>query len=255
METGATNPSQLLLRWDGNVVQWGSVHEGEEGALVWSYGSREIRRQNMLPEVIQLLQSRFKNVDNICFTRRFLSATMLPSIVVESNLEAAEKWYKLHNSPNEEVALRVQHLDSIDTQPVIIESEDTAWENAVTKCFPQATRISQQASLLKAAVAKSRLTNKWIVYVDAGLKGADVVAAKEGVPCYIGATNSGLTDSMLYNIVNAMHRDGLKPGDVNVCLMGEGAEDLAESMRRFFEEVEILGGEDFSWFGLKIISE
>ena len=60
---------------------------------------------------------------------------------------------------------------------------------------------------------------------------------------------------MLYNIVNAMHRDGLKPGDVNVCLMGEGAEDLAESMRRFFEEVEILGGEDFSWFGLKIISE
>ncbi len=255
METGATNPSQLLLRWDGSVVQWSSMQNGGDGSPVWSYGSREIRMPNMLPEVVQFLHSRFKTVENISFTRRYLSATMIPSIVVESNLEAAENWYKLHNSPNEEVALRIQHLDSIDTQPVIIESGDTAWENAVTNSFPQAARISQQASLLKAAVASSRKNSKWVMYVDAGDKGADIVSAKNGVPCYIGATNSGLTDSMLYNIVNAMHRDGLKPGDVQVCLMGEGADELSESMRRFFEEVEVLGGGDSKWFGLKVISE
>lgn len=255
METGVTNPSQLLLRWDGSVVQWGSVQEGDGGSQVWSYGSREIRRQSMLSEVVQFLHSRFKNVDNISFTRRYLSATMIPSIVVESDLEAAENWYKLHNAPSEKVALRIQHLDSIDTQPVIIESGDAVWEEAVTQSFPQASRISQQASLLKAAVASSRKSSKWVVYVDAGAKGADIVSAKSGVPCYVGATTSGLTDSMLYNIVNAMHRDGLKPGDVSVQLMGEGAEELAESMKRFFEEVEVMGGEDASWFGLKIISE
>ena len=75
------------------------------------------------------------------------------------------------------------------------------------------------------------------------------------MPTYVGATGSGLTDSMLYNIVNAMHRDGLKPGDVRVQLMGEGAGDLALSMKRFFEEVEVLGGDDSAMHGLKLISE
>lgn len=255
METGATNPSQLLLRWDGSVVQWGSMHEGVDGSQVWAYGSREIRRPSMLSEVVQFLQTRFKNVGQISFSRSFLSATMIPSIVVESNLEVAENWYKLHNAPNENVALRIQHLDSIETQPVIIESGDSAWEEAVIKSFPQALRVSQQAALIKAAVVSSRNTNKWVVYVDAGSKGADIVAAKEGLPTYVGATGSGLTDSMLYNIVNAMHRDGLKPDDVRVQLMGEGASDLALSMKRFFEEVEILGGDDSAMYGLKLISE
>ena len=255
METGATNPSQLLLRWDGSVVQWGSMHEGFDGSQVWDYGSREIRRPSMLSEVVQFLQSRFKNVGQISFSRSFLSATMIPSIVVESNMKVAENWYRLHNAPNEEVALRIQHLDSIETQPVIIESGDSAWEEAVTKSFPQALRVSQQAALLKAAVVSSRNTNKWVVYVDAGSKGADIVAAKGGVPTYVGATGSGLTDSMLYNIVNAMHRDGLKPGDLRVHLMGEGAGDLALSMKRFFEEVEVLGGDDSAMHALKLISE
>ena len=170
-------------------------------------------------------------------------------------MKVAENWYRLHNAPKEEVALRIQHLDSIETQPVIIESGDSAWEEAVTKSFPQALRVSQQAALLKAAVVSSRNTNKWVVYVDAGSKGADIVAAKGGVPTYVGATGSGLTDSMLYNIVNAMHRDGLKPGDLRVHLMGEGAGDLALSMKRFFEEVEVLGGDDSAMHGLKLISE
>ncbi|MBM72547.1 MAG: hypothetical protein CL847_07170 [Crocinitomicaceae bacterium] len=255
METGVTNPSQLLLRWDGSVVQWGSVYEAEDGSQVWSYGSREIRRHNMLSEVVRFLNSRFKNVDNINYTRRYLSATMIPSIVVESNLKVAENWYNLQNAPSEEVALRIQHLDSIDTQPVIIESGDAVWEEVVTNFFPQASRISQQASLLKAAVASSKKISKMAVYVDAGSKGADIVSAKAGVPFYVGAISSDLTDSMLYNIVNAMHRDGFKPRDVSVHLMGERAEELSESMKRFFEEVEIIGGDDYSWFGLKIISE
>ena len=52
-----------------------------------------------------------------------------------------------------------------------------------------------------------------------------------------------------------MHRDGLKPGDVSVKLMGEGASDLTLSMKRFFEEVEVLGGDDSAMHGLKLIYE
>lgn len=255
MVTGVTNLNQLLLRWDGSAVQWGSASLGDDGQQVWSYGSREIRNPNMLPEVVLFLQGRFKGVEKVLFTSRYSQATMMPSVVVEGDLEAAEKWYKLHHSPSEEVSLRMQHLDSIDTHPVIVEVGDEVWEQAVTNAFPQASRVSQQGSLLKSAAAKSRITSKWVVFVDAGEKGADIVASKGGVPTYIGSTQVGLTDSMLYNIVNAMHRDGLKPEDVSVNILGEGSEDLSISMKRFFEEVEKIGGGDVEYAGLKAISE
>ena len=44
MVTGVTNLNQLLLRWDGSAVQWGSASLGDDGQQVWSYGSREIRK-------------------------------------------------------------------------------------------------------------------------------------------------------------------------------------------------------------------
>ena len=209
----------------------------------------------MLSEVVLFLQRRFKRVEKVFFTTRYSQATMMPSVVVDGDLEVAEKWYKLHNSPSQKISLRMQNLDSIDTQPVIVEMGDEVWEQSVTNAFPQARRVSQQGSLLKSAVSKSRTTNKWVVFVDVGEKGADIVASKAGIPTYIGSTQVGLTDSMLYNIVNAMHRDGLKPEDVSVNILGEGSEDLSISMKRFFEEVEKIGGGDVEYAGLKAISE
>ena len=180
---------------------------------------------------------------------------MIPSIVLEGDFESAKKWYKLHNAPSEKVSLGMQHLDSIDTHPVIVEVVDEVWEQAVTNVFPQACRISQHGSLLKSAVAKSRNIRKWVVFVDAGKKGADIVASKGGIPTYVGSPRVGLTDSMLYNIVNAMHRDGFKPEDVSVNILGEGSDELSISMKRFFEEVEKIGGCDVEYAGLKAISE
>ena len=65
MVTGVTNLNQLLLRWDGSAVQWGSASLGDDGQQVWSYGSREIRNPNMLPEVVLFLQRRFKGVEKV----------------------------------------------------------------------------------------------------------------------------------------------------------------------------------------------
>lgn len=256
MVTGATNPSQLLLRWDGSVVQWGGMHLGEDSEQVWEFGSREIRKQSMLSEVVRFLHTRFKNVDRVAFTKRYSETTVLPSVLVEGGSGAVDQWFNLHNSPQEEIKTRAYHLDSVATDPVVIEAIDVAWEEAVLDSFPQSNNVVLAGAMLKGAVSLSRKApGKWVVYVDAGEKGADIVAAKDGVPRYTGPTPSGLTDSMLYNIVNAMHRDGLMPVDVCVRIFGERCEDLVESMKRFFRDVEVLGGEDCKWFGLKAISE
>jgi hypothetical protein len=255
METGATKPSQLLLRWDGSEVQWISLRTDEEKGEVQSSGSREILRISMLPEVIRFLHGRFKDVDLISYTRRFSPSTMVPSVLVDGDTATAQKWYSLHNSPSEEVKVRVSHLEAVDAEPAMVEGLDTEWESAVTEIFPQARAINQAAVLMNLATSASRIERgKWVVYVDAGSRGADIVAAKEGAACYVGATPSGLSDSMLYNIVNAMHRDGLKPEDVAVFICGEEAEVLVESTKRFFNNVVLLGGDYAAGFGLKAIS-
>ena len=248
MVTGATNPNQLLLRWDGREVQW-RVHSSQGES--WEYGAREIVRSSMLIEVIKLLGNRFKDVETVIYSSRFKVSSMLPSVVVTDDQERAKKWFGLHNASKDDAYVLVHHMDSVDGEPVLLEENDEEWSAAVTAAFPQAMAVSQAASVLLGAINESRShAGKWVVFVDAGKRGADIVSAVDGEARYVGATQSGLTDSMLYDIVNAMHRDGLKPEDVVVNIGGEGGEELVKSMKRFFYEVEPLG----EWFGLNALS-
>lgn len=248
MVTGATNPNQLLLRWDGREIQWRAKSSHGDS---WEYGSREIVRSSMLTEVVKLLGNRFKDVESVIYSSRFKVSTMLPSVVVNDDMERAKKWFGLHNSSKDDVRVHIHHMESVDGEPVLLEERDENWEAAVTEAFPQAMAVSQAASVLSSAINASRThKGKWVVYVDAGKRGADIVAAVDGIARYVGASQTGLTDSMLYDIVNAMHRDGLKPEDVVVNIGGEGEGELVKSMKRFFHKVEPLG----EWFGLNSMS-
>ena len=79
MVTGATNPNQLLLRWDGREIQWRAKSTHDDS---WEYGSREIVRSAMLLEVVKLLGNRFKDVESVIYSTRFKVNTMLPSVAV-----------------------------------------------------------------------------------------------------------------------------------------------------------------------------
>ena len=259
MGTGATKtdattasitlPIQLLLRWDGKILQWGAV--SSEG--IWDFGAREVRQLSMLSEVVRFLQSRYKAVNDIRYTRRYAINTMVPSVVIEDDSEMAGRWFKLHNALAEDVKTRVTHLESIDGEPVIIEGLDDEWEKSVTEAFPQAISKCQSAMMMELAVVGSRsLRDKWVVLVDAGKNGSDIVAAKDGAACYTGMTSSSHPESILYNIVNAMHRDNRLPEDVCVKVSGENSSVLSDELVKFFVEVEVK--EDSEWFGLKAIS-
>lgn len=249
MVTGATNSNQLLLRWDGREVQWRVNSSSSDGS--WEFGSREIRRSSMLTEVIKLLGSRFKNVESVIYSNRYSASTMLPSVVVGDDAEKAEQWFSMHNATKGGAKIMIHHMEAVEGEPVVLEEKDEEWHAAVTAAFPQARYASTAAMVLGVAINSSRnYPGKWVVCVDAGSRGADIVAAVDGEARYVGAIQSGLTDSMLYDIVNAMHRDGLKPEDVVVCIGGEGGVDLAESMKRFFVEVKQEGER----FGLNSLS-
>ena len=261
METGATStgltnasnsassPVQLLLRWDGKVVQWGSVNV--EG--VWEFGAREVRQLSMLPEVVRFLHGRYKSVNDIRYTRRFALNTMVPSVVIEGDAQMADKWFALHNATPAAYKTRVTHLEAIEGEPVIIEGLDDEWDKSVADALPQAVSKSQSAVLMQLAVVRSRsMPGKWVVMVDVGKNGSDIVAAKDGGACYTGATALCHPESILYNIVNAMHRDGVQPEDVFVQVSGENCSGLKCELGKFFTEVEV--DEDAEWLGLKAIT-
>ena len=109
---------------------------------------------------------------------------MMPSVVVEGDLEAAEKWYKLHVASER---CKDVTLDSIDTHPVIVEVEMRFGNRPLLMLFRKRVELVNR-EFTQICRSKSRTNSKWVVFVDAGEKGADIVASKGGVPTYVGSS-------------------------------------------------------------------
>jgi hypothetical protein len=251
-------PYGLLLRWDGFEVQWAWMSKNE-GIVNYSFGTREVNRPSMLPEVIKALKRRCSSLETVIYSRRFTPVTMLPAIVLDGSDESASDWFDFHNSvvvessEDNKSTIRKQHLESLDGEPVFIEKTDHEWEVAVIKSFPQARGVVNRASSMKIAVSDSRQnTGKWVVLVDIGGRGADFVAASEGKAVWTGYSEGDSVEGMLYDIVNVMHREGKGPEDLIVRISGKGSDELRISLSRFFKKLTAWG--DGEWEGLKSIA-
>ena len=260
METGATDtdtrkdPEGLFLRWDGREVQWAwmfrdSVSQESE----FSFGHRAVSKISMLPEVLRALKGRFSTVNEVVYTQRFARTTIVPAIVLKDDSEAAEKWFKLHHAPTKDVGLRICHLESIEGEPVFVEGLDEDWEESVKMSFPQAQGVIQSAVLMETAISISRQTDVWVVVVDAGKRGADFAASSCGNAVWSGHSLKGDPESILYSVVNAMHRNGVEQGGVAIRFIGMIGEDLNAVFKRFFSDTECLGKS--KWDGLKLLSK
>ena len=260
METGATdtdtrsNPDGLLLRWDGREVQWlWRFLESDSTESNFSFGSREVRKISMLPEVVRALKGRFSSVNKVVYAQRFARTTMVPAIVLKDDTEAAEKWFKFHHAPTHDVSLRILHLESIEGEPVFVEGLDKVWEDSVKKSFPQAQGVIQSAVLMEIAISISRQIDKWVVVIDAGEIGADFAASSKGNAIWSGHSLKGDPDSLLYSVVNAMHRNGVDQDSVAIRFTGLIGKELTEVFKRFFTDIDYLG--ESKWAGLKSLAK
>ena len=260
METGATdtdicsNPNALLLRWDGREVQWAWVSRNpDSNESEFSFGSREVRKSSMLPEVVRALKGRFSSVSEVVYAQRFASTTMVPAIVLKDDSEAAVKWFKFHHAPTKDVEVRVLHLESIEEEPVFVEGLNQIWEESVLKFFPQARGVIQSAALMETAINFSRQIDLWVVVVDAGERGADFAASYRGNAIWTGHSLKGDSESILYSVVNAMHRNGVSQEGVAIRFSGLRGEYLNEAFKKFFSDVEYIG--ETKWEGLKLLSK
>ncbi|PCJ80192.1 MAG: hypothetical protein COA49_09415 [Bacteroidetes bacterium] len=261
MGTGATdipsvtiNPTGLLLRWDGREVQWAFLSKNQK--LVghdYIFGSRKVTRISMLPEVVRALKGRYKSLNKVVYAKRFNPSTIVPAIVLENNNSAAEKWFKLHHASSVKDGTRVVHLESVEGEPVFVEGVDKDWDDAVKGVFPQAQAVIQSAALMNVAVGLSRHNHEsWVIIVDAGTRGADLVAANCGKGVWSGVTSGGDVEDVLYSVVNALHRADVKPDDVLVKLAGEGLVELESTFKKFFKNVQLLGNSEME--GLKALA-
>ena len=260
METGATDtdsrkdPKGLFLRWDGREVQWAwmfrdSVSQESE----FSFGHRAVSKISMLPEVLRALKGRFSTVNEVVYTQRFARTTIVPAIVLKDDSEAADKWFKLHHAPATDVGLRIRHLESIEGEPVFVEGLDEDWEESVKRSFPQAQGVIQSAVLMQTAISISRQIDVWVVVIDAGKRGADFAASYRGNAVWSGHSLKGDPESILYSVVNAMHRNGVEQDGVAIRFAGLIGQDLHAVFKRFFSDTECLGQSKLE--GLKLLSK
>jgi len=260
METGATdtvsrrNPEGLFLRWDGREVQWAWMfRDSDTQETEFSFGHREVSKISMLPEVLRALKGRFSAVNEVVYAQRFARTTIVPAIVLKDDSEAAEKWFKLHHAPTKDVDLRILHLESIEGEPVFVEGLDGDWEASVKKSFPQAQGVIQSAVLMETAISISRQSDLWVVVIDAGKRGADFAASSNGNAVWSGHSLKGDPESILYSVVNAMHRNGIEQDGVAVRFAGAIGQDLNAVFKRFFSDTACLGLS--KWEGLKLLSK
>ena len=260
METGATdtrrNPDGLFLRWDGREVQWAWRFRGSdanESETEFSFGTREVSKISMLPEVIRALKGRYGTVNEVVYAQRFARTTMVPAIVLKEDSEAAEKWFKFHHAPAQDVDLRIVHLEAIEGEPVFLEGLDPIWEASVKKSFTQAQGVVQSAILMETAISISRQIDRWVVVIDAGEIGADFSASVKGNAIWSGHSLKGDPESILYSVVNAMHRNGMNQDGTAIRFTGLIDHVLKDVFTRFFSDVESLG--ESKWEGLKSLAK
>jgi hypothetical protein len=91
------------------------------------------------------------------------------------------------------------------------------------------------------------------VVIDSGKRGADFAASSKGNAIWSGHSLKGDPESILYSVVNAMHRNGVEQEGVAIRFAGLIGQDLQEVFKRFFSDIECLG--QSKWEGLKLLSK
>ena len=89
--------------------------------------------------------------------------------------------------------------------------------------------------------------------IDAGDIGADFAAASKGNAIWSGHSLKGDPDSLLYSVVNAMHRNGVDQDSVAIRFTGLIGTELTEVFKKFFIDVDYLG--ESKWYGLKLLAK
>lgn len=215
------------MHWDGSRLQWAvtagfaCLSAGEEVAL----GSAQV------VATLEGLRGKGLTASEVVWSERNSRFSLVPDLVDGAAAFALE-----HGAvPG---ALKPFRSERFGDPMACWEERDEAVEEAVLRAWPGARVVSgtltwleavarRESSGLAVYVEASPGRLMWSRWVDGALRGAR-------------ATSDVHPENVLYQIANALHRDGADPAACRLFLSGDVPAGFAELFERFFLEVKAL---------------
>ena len=227
MATGATEAPLLLMHWDGSRLQW-AVTEGE---MCLGAGEEVADGTAQVVATLEALRGKGLTAEEVVWSERYARFSLVPDLVDGEVAFALE-----HGSAVG--ALKAFRSERFGDPMACWEEREEAVEEAVLRAWPGARVVSGTLAWLES-VARREATGL-AVYVDASPGRLMWSRWADGALRGARATADLHPENVLYQIANALHRDGADPADCRLVLSGDVPAGFAELFERFFLEVSEL---------------
>lgn len=229
MATGATEAPLLLMHWDGSRLQWAVT----AGRACLSAGEEVADGASQLVSTLEGLRGKGLTADEVIWSVRHPRFSLVPDLVDGGAAFALE-----HGVPAGE--LRAHRSDRFGDPMACWEEVEAAVEVAVLMLWPGARMVSGALAWLESVARREELERGAAVYLDVSPARSAWSRWADGALRGAMATAELHPENLLYQIANALHRDGADAASTRCYLSGDVPEGLEELLGRFFKEVAAL---------------
>lgn len=242
MGTGATDPQFLLIQWSSPRAQ---VARGR-GRAITCLEEVDAPDGEALSRHFADWKSQGAEADVVIYSPRFTDFSVVPADLALSM--EAEAMAMQFGPSQEKSAVRTFEGVGVNGNWQVLERQANAIESSLLRHFPHAEVDSANFRYIQAVLRQeasggsaSSSTGREVIYIDTDGSRALLVWASKGALKWAVTTSEVAGDGLLYACVNALHRGGVSPEEVHVCISGTPANEGA-SFERFFLKVEVHHG-------------
>jgi len=237
MATGGTTDvrTRLALIWDGQRIQWVMG----TGRTVAKAGEEPASGLEQFAQACKDLKSRGLGAEVVVWGLRHPDFALVPGTAADG---AASAWKLLFGEVPAGAQVRPFRVDGPEGTWVMAEAVAGKAEEAVVAVWPQARLESPTLRFLESAGRQEFGHAQSVVYLDVAQGRALGVRFDAGRLKWAMPVADTAGEGLLYAVVNAMHRDGVAPAEVEVVWSGEVQRDdaLWSSFAPFFPKMGLL---------------
>jgi hypothetical protein len=237
MGTGGTTDARtrLAFQWDGQRIQWvlGT------GRTLTKAGEEPAHGVEQFIQACKDLKNRGLQAEVVVWGLRHPDFALLPGSASGGAMGA---WKLLYGEVPAGCAVRSFVVDGPEGTWVMAEAHKEAIAQAVVDVWPQARLESPTLRFIEAAGRQEWGHRESVLYLDVAQGRALGVRFDRGGLKWAMPVQDIAGEGLLYAAVNAMHRDGVAPGEVEVVWSGEVVRDdaLWTAFLQFFPRTGML---------------
>lgn len=247
MATGATDSESspiglagfLLLQWDGLRLQWLIGTD----RVVHNLGESPAKDVKELEFVCREFKGKGLDADQVIWAHRCPPFSFWPAVLVGER--AADAFHMEHKGWVQE-STEIFNASVMGEEHSLVEPHYASVTEVIQAVWPQARRVSAVQSWVEAAHRQDGALGANSIYLDVGHQRTLMVRTSGKTLVQAQIIPHADAESILYHVVNALHREGLEPATAKFVVRWSG--EVAKNgtrwalFSRFFPQMEMHPG-------------